>query len=119
MAVAGLSLLIAAAVLVLRVETASPGTPETAPQSGVPSARGALGYRVPLVVKQRVPARIIGGVYMPAHETYVVLRPGYWELAAAPEEQPKARVPNVAAQPASDCRLGRRFWEPGRCDGGP
>ena len=49
------------------------------PRGGIPVTRRALGYRVPLVVKQRVPARIHGGVYVPAHETYVVLRPGYWE----------------------------------------
>lgn len=50
------------------------------PRGSVPVARGAMGYRVPLVVKQEVPSRIRGGVYVPAHETYVVLRPGHWEM---------------------------------------
>ena len=118
MTAAGLSLLIMAAVFALQAEAASPGTPETAPQSGIPSARGTLGYRVPLVVRQRVPARIIGGVYMPAHETYVVLRPGYWELEGAPEEPPEAGAPKAAPQ-AEGRRLRRLFRTMGCCNGGP
>lgn len=51
-----------------------------APRGSIPVARGAMGYRVPLVVKQEVPDQIQGGVYIPAHEAYVILRPGYWEL---------------------------------------
>ena len=41
--------------------------------------RDGMGYRVPLVVRQVVPDQIRGGVYMPAHETYLVVKPGHWE----------------------------------------
>ena len=50
-----------------------------APRGSILVARGAMGYRVPLVVKQEVPDQIQDGVYIPAHEAYVVLRPGYWD----------------------------------------
>ena len=138
MTFAGLSLVIAAAVLVLQVDTASPGTPGVCKEacdeeSGtaqlpvqaqeverVPVARGALGYRVPLVVRQRVPAQIRGGVYMPAHETYVVLQPGYWEAQGAAEDPaPEAAgEPAEAPQAAKGCWLRRLFRKLGRCDGG-
>lgn len=55
------------------------------PRSSTPVVRGAMGYRAPLVVKQEVPDQIQGGVYIPAHEAYVVLRPGYWDLEGANE----------------------------------
>ena len=42
--------------------------------------RGTLGYRLPLVVKQRVAPRVVNGVFIPAHDAWVVLRKGYWEL---------------------------------------
>ena len=45
--------------------------------------RGSFGYRVPLVVRQAVPDRIIGGVYVPAHEMYVIARQGQWEVEEA------------------------------------
>ena len=90
------------------------------PRGGIPVTRRALGYRVPLVVKQRVPAQIHGGVYMPAHETYVVLRPGYWKLDATAESA-AAQIgePTDTPQAVKGCWLGRLFWKPGRCDGGP
>ena len=91
------------------------------PRGGVAEARGGLGYRVPLVVKQQVPARIRGGVYMPAHETYVVLRPGYWELEGAAEDPGAAAFVEPTGEPeaASGCWLRRLFRKLGRCDGGP
>lgn len=42
--------------------------------------RGTLGYRAPLVAKQRVGPMVVGGVYIPAHEAWVVLRDGHWQL---------------------------------------
>ena len=124
MTFAGLLLAIAAAVLVLQADTASPGTPgPTGPhlppvRMRVPAARGALGYRVPLVVRQRVPAQIRGGVYMPAHETYVVLQPGHWEPEGAAEDPPAAGEPAEAPQAAKGGWLRRLFRKLGRCDGG-
>ena len=91
-----------------------------APRGGVAVARGGLGYRVPLVVKQQVPARILGGVYMPAHETYVVLRPGYWELEGATEDPAPVAVVEPTGEPgaAKGCWLRRLFRKLGGCDGG-
>jgi len=133
-------LLLVAALFVLQVGTASPGTPgdeesETAQlpvqvravepeppastETDVGSA-GALGYRVPLVVRQRVPARIVGGVYVPAHETYVVLQPGHWELQGPAEDEAPAAAgaPVEAPEAVKDCWLRRLFRKLGRCDGG-
>jgi hypothetical protein len=35
-------------------------------------------YRLPVVTQMRVPTAIVGGVLIPAHQTYVVLQPGAW-----------------------------------------
>ena len=50
-------------------------------------ARDGMGYRVPLVVRQLVPDQIRGGVYIPAHETYLVVKPGHWEHHKAAVER--------------------------------
>ena len=71
-----------------------------APRGSVPVARGAMGYRVPLVVKQKVPSRIQGGVYIPAHDAYVVLQPGHWELEG-PDEGLTETQPEAGAVEAS------------------
>ena len=91
-----------------------------APRGGIPVARGALGYRVPLVVPQRVPAQIRGGVYVPAHETYVILRPGHWELEGAAEDATPVAVVEPTGEPgaAKGCWLRRLFRKLGGCDGG-
>ena len=88
------------------------------PRGGLAVARGALGYRVPLVVRQRVPAQIRGSVYIPAHETYVVLQPGYWEAVGTAEDPAAVSEPAEAAEPAKGCWLRRLFGKLGRCDGG-
>ena len=73
-------------------EVAAAGTGEAlgrtlAVRASVPQARGgtrvlrgSFGYRVPLVVQQVVPDQIKGGVYVPAHEMYVIAREGHWEV---------------------------------------
>jgi hypothetical protein len=38
-------------------------------------------YRLPVVTSMTVPTAIVGGVLIPAHQTYVVLRPGAWVQA--------------------------------------
>ena len=89
------------------------------PCTRVPVERdGALGYRVPLVVRQPVPAQIRGGVYVPAHETYVVLRPGHWEAQGAAEDPAAVSEPAEAPQAAKGGWLRRLFRKLGRCDGG-
>ena len=42
--------------------------------------RGVMGYRMPLVSRQALPDQVVSGVLIPAHTTYVILQPGYWEL---------------------------------------
>lgn len=84
-----------------------------APRGSLLVTRGVLGYRIPLVVKQEVPGRIRGGVYIPAHETYVVLRPGYWEMATPPaglaETEPEAAVVETSGD-AEKPQPRRRGW---------
>ena len=88
------------------------------PRGAIAVARGAMGYRVPLVVRQRVPAQILGGVYIPAHETYVVLQPGYWEALGTAEDPAVVSEPADAPQAPKGCWLRRLFRKWGRCDGG-
>lgn len=56
--------------------------------------RGTLGYRAPLVAKQRIGPMVVGGVYVPAHDAWVVLRDGHWELVGetATVPGPSSRV---------------------------
>ena len=54
---------------------------ETAQPVVVPGTlRGVMGYRMPLVSRQGVPDQVVSGVLIPAHTTFVILKPGYWEL---------------------------------------
>ena len=90
-----------------------------APRGSVAMTRGGLGYRVPLVVRQRVPARIVGGVYVPAHETYVVLQAGHWELHSGTKDATaEADESTKKPEAARGCWLRRLFRKLGKCDGG-
>ena len=51
--------------------------------------RGVMGYRLPLVSRQEVPDQVVSGVLMPAHTTFVILRPGYWELTGLTPDEVK------------------------------
>ena len=102
-----------------RLEFEAP--PATVDQPGpvlVPhTLRGAMGYRLPLVSRQQVPDQVVSGVLIPAHTTYVILQPGYWELVGlspdeanvlrAAAEKKKADEPAVQTEPA-------RGWNPFR-----
>ena len=60
-----------------------PGLPpqEAARPVVVPATlRGVMGYRMPLVSRQGVPDQVVSGVLIPAHTTFVILKPGHWEL---------------------------------------
>ena len=60
-----------------------PGLPpqEAARPVVVPATlRGIMGYRMPLVSRQGVPDQVVSGVLIPAHTTFVILKPGHWEL---------------------------------------
>ena len=48
--------------------------------TGLHVPRGVMGYRMPLVSRQVSPIQVVSGVVMPAHHSYVILRPGHWEL---------------------------------------
>jgi hypothetical protein len=41
----------------------------------------SVQYRLPVVTRMTVPPTLVGGVVIPAHETYVVLQPGAWVRA--------------------------------------
>ena len=60
------------------VAVAQPG-PVLVPET----LRGVMGYRLPLVSRQQVPGQVVSGVLIPAHTTYVILKPGHWELVGA------------------------------------
>lgn len=80
--------------------------------------RGVMGYRMPLISRQAVPDQVVSGVLIPAHTTFVILRPGYWELTgltpedvhllkdAASRAEAEALAPQAAPQPV------RRGWNP-------
>ena len=95
-------------------EEAAAGTREAlgrtlAVRAAVPQARGgtrvlrgSFGYRVPLVVQQVVPDQIKGGVYVPAHEMYVIAREGHWEVEEVGGELTGVRLtPGEAVSPTA------------------
>ena len=73
--------------------------------------RGAMGYRLPLVSRQELPIQVVSGVVMPAHHTYVILRPGHWELLTEGGEivVPAEPVEAVVEEPEPEPRRG---WNP-------
>ena len=80
--------------------------------------RGVMGYRMPLISRQAVPDQVVSGVLIPAHTTFVILKPGYWELTGlTPEDvhllkdvaaraEAEALAPQAAPEPV------RRGWNP-------
>ena len=88
------------------------GEPERVPQPvTVPGTlRGVMGYRMPLVSRQGVPDQVVSGVLIPAHTTFVIVKPGYWELVGLePGEVERLREPVVpVAEPV------RKGWNPFR-----
>ena len=106
-----------------RLEFEAP--PSLPPQTGLAqpqpvvvhgTPRGVMGYRLPLVSRQRVPAQVVSGVLIPAHTTYVIMRPGYWEMVGmSPDEvEPvpaagEVRSGNPPRQTKCGIR-GRNIW---------
>ena len=79
--------------------------------------RGTLGYRAPLVAKQRVGPMVVGGVYVPAHDAWVVLRDGHWELVGETSTAPgpsnlviRQAPPQAPAAGEKDQDARRGFW---------
>ena len=95
-----------------------PGTTQLYPAPVPNTLRGVMGYRLPLVSRQEVPDQVVSGVLIPAHTTYVILQPGYWELTGlSPDdvnalrvavERAKANQQTVQSEPAG------RGWNPFR-----
>ena len=96
-------------------------------QAGAPQAyrapmpstlRGVMGYRLPLVSRQELPDQVVSGVLIPAHTTYVILQPGYWELVGlSPDDVNALRAATEKAnadQQASQCEPAGRGWNPFR-----
>ena len=88
--------------------------PEPVPVPG--TLRGAMGYRLPLVSRQTLPDQVVSGVLIPAHTTYVILQPGYWELVGlSPDEVESLRdaAANAKAdKPAAQSEPVSRRWSP-------
>lgn len=80
--------------------------------------RGVMGYRMPLVSRQEIPDQIVSGVLIPAHTTYVILQPGYWELVGLSPDDVKAlrafAEAAKAAEPATRSEPLARGWNPFR-----
>ena len=80
--------------------------------------RGVMGYRMPLVTRQAVPDQVVSGVLIPAHTTFLILKPGYWELTGLTPEDvhllrdaaSRAEAEALALQPAP--KPVRRGWNP-------
>lgn len=97
----------------------------TRPRSGLPqqesgrpvvvpgTLRGVMGYRMPLVSRQGVPDQVVSGVLIPAHTTFVILKPGYWELVdLEPGEVERLRKASAPREPAVDERPVKGRWNP-------
>ena len=88
--------------------------PEPVPVPG--TLRGVMGYRLPLVSRQALPDQVVSGVLIPAHTTYVILQPGYWELVGlSPDEVELLRDAAAKAKadkPAAQSEPVSRRWSP-------
>ena len=80
--------------------------------------RGVMGYRMPLVSRQALPDQVVSGVLIPAHTTYVILQPGYWELVGLSPDDVKAlrafAEKTKADQGAELSQPPARGWNPFR-----
>ena len=92
---------------------------ETAQPVVVPvTLRGVMGYRMPLVSRQGVPDQVVSGVLIPAHTTFVILKPGSWELVGLePGEVQRLRDTSTMRKSAAEVNEGdgqpvRRGWNP-------
>ena len=73
--------------------------------------RDVMGYRLPLVSRQQVPGQVVSGVLIPAHTTYVILQPGYWELVGlSPAEVEALRAAARADDPVAQSEPVSRGW---------
>ena len=102
----------------LAAETPAPDAGQSGPVQAPHILRGVMGYRLPLISHQELPDQVVSGVLIPAHTTYVILQPGYWELVGlspddvdalrAAVEKAKADQQRMQAEPVT------RGWNPFR-----
>ena len=90
---------------------------ETLPPVVVPGTlRGVMGYRMPLVSRQGVPDQVVSGVLIPAHTTFVVLKPGHWELVGlGPREVERLRDAasrESVMETKANAQPEKRGWNP-------
>ena len=94
-----------------RLEFEAPPSLPTQPVVVPGTLRGVMGYRLPLVSRQQVPAQVVSGVLIPAHTTYVILRPGHWELVGlSPAEVEALRAAASADDPVAQSEPASRGW---------
>ena len=75
--------------------------------------RGVMGYRMPLVSRQGVPDQIVSGVLIPAHTTFVILKPGYWELIGLePGEVERLRDASARRESQPPAETVKSGWNP-------
>lgn len=73
--------------------------------------RGVMGYRLPLVSRQEVPDQIVSGVLIPAHTTFVIVKPGAWELVDLTAEEVQAlRGAAARKQPEAAAEEVEKPW---------
>ena len=109
-------------------ETVAPGRSGTgqagSPHPGLPpqeatrpvvvpaTLRGIMGYRMPMVSRQGVPDQVVSGVLIPAHTTFVILKPGYWELVGLEPDEVE-RLRDAARRESEPVVVPtRRVWNP-------
>ena len=96
----------------------SVATPQPDPVMVPHTLRGVMGYRMPLVSRQELPDQVVSGVLIPAHTTYVILQPGYWELVGLSPDEVKglraAAEKTKADEPATRSEPLARGWNPFR-----
>ena len=99
-------------------KAAADDTGQSDPVTVPDTLRGVMGYRLPLVSRQELPDQVVSGVLIPAHTTYVILQPGYWELvgvAPGDVEALRATVEKAKAdQQAVRSEPNARVWNPFR-----
>ena len=92
---------------------APPAVERTGPILVPQILRGAMGYRLPLVSRQQVPGQVVSGVLIPAHTTYVILKPGYWELVGLSAAEVEAlRAAAKGDQASGQIKSLSRGWNP-------
>jgi len=89
----------------VRAGNQQPGPPAETVVVGK-TLRGVMGYRMPLVSRQTVPDQVVSGVLIPSHTTFVILRPGFWELTGlSPEDVGLLRDAQARAEAASEAAV--------------